>query len=539
MLDKLKSIQTKFVEFWNRFTSKQKTLIICISAAVVFTLVALVVLLNRTHYVTLASFENTTQAAEAKAVLDEAAIAYNVSSDGLIFYVDEELESNARLVLGENKIATENDDDFEEMFGNTGMSTTDSERQLREKIYTQNRIINDLELMEGVSKASVQISIPEASTSLLAETKESSASVLLVTSQDFTEESIEGIANYVSTALGNEDNDNVRIVDQTGRLLFGGSNTTASVTGVASLAVKIKDQVTNNLEDKVRSLLVNSGAYNDAEVAASLDIDLDETEIKDENHYTDDEEEDTGPMTSYYMYEAENADGVAGIPGTDSNDDVITDYDIIDGAEATSSANVIKQEFSESVKTTVTKKAVGTINTANSSIAVMLSKYVIYDEEKMKDAGLLKGTNFEAFQEENNERKVMEVDEATYEMVAMATGISTDDIQILAYEVPLFYPKETTAVDTATNYLQFVLAILIVLLLCFVVFKGMKPVEVTELEPELSVEALLATTKENQSLEDIEFSDKSATRQQIEKFVDENPEEVALLLRNWLNEDWE
>jgi flagellar M-ring protein FliF len=67
----------------------------------------------------------------------------------------------------------------------------------------------------------------------------------------------------------------------------------------------------------------------------------------------------------------------------------------------------------------------------------------------------------------------------------------------------------------------------------------MKPVEVTELEPELSVEALLATTKENQTLEDIEFSDKSATRQQIERFVDENPEEVALLLRNWLNDEWE
>ncbi len=40
-------------------------------------------------------------------------------------------------------------------------------------------------------------------------------------------------------------------------------------------------------------------------------------------------------------------------------------------------------------------------------------------------------------------------------------------------------------------------------------------------------------------MEDIEFSDKSAARVQIEKFVDENPEAVAQLLRNWLNEDWE
>ena len=98
--------------------------------------------------------------------------------------------------------------------------------------------------------------------------------------------------------------------------------------------------------------------------------------------------------------------------------------------------------------------------------------------------------------------------------------------------------KETSGIATS-NILQIILAILIAALLIFVVAKGMRPTEVTELEPELSVEALLATTKENQSLEDIEFSDKSATRQQIEHFVDENPEEVALLLRNWLNDDWD
>ncbi len=72
----------------------------------------------------------------------------------------------------------------------------------------------------------------------------------------------------------------------------------------------------------------------------------------------------------------------------------------------------------------------------------------------------------------------------------------------------------------------------------FVVLRGTAPVKVADEEPELSVEQLLATTKENQSLEDIEFSDKSETRKMIEKFVDENPEAVAQLLRNWLNDDW-
>lgn len=539
MLDRLKDIRTRIVEFWNRFTSKQKTLIISISAAVILTLVALIVLLNRTHYVELVTFDNTTDAAAAKTVLDEAGITnYNVSSNGLTISIAEKNESVARLALGENNIATNKDTDRDWLFDNS-MSTTDSERQLKNKLYKQNEIVKDLELIEGVKQANVQIDIPDATNSLLSSNKEASASVLLVTTEELEENQIEGIANHVATSLGNKTTNSVRIVDQSGKLLFSGDNDSATVSGSAAQTIKIKQQVTDNLQDQVRSLFVNSGIYNDAEVKANLDVDLNKTTVEDEHHYTDDDEEDTGPLVEVYTYDAENTDGTAGIPGTDSNDATVNDYEIVNGTSANSNASVVKQTFHDSVTTTVTEQSVGTVNTTNSTIAVVLSKYVIYDEAKMKKAGSLKGTNFEAFQDENDQRTPIEVDDETYALVEKATGISIENIQIQAYEVPLFYPKETSAMETAANYLQFVLALLIVLLLCFVVFKGMKPVEVIELEPELSVEALLATTKENQTLEDIEFSDKSATRQQIERFVDESPEQVALLLRNWLNDDWD
>ncbi|MGN0497245.1 MAG: hypothetical protein ACI4GW_13550 [Lachnospiraceae bacterium] len=538
MLDRLKKIQTRIVEFWNRFNSKQKTLIVSIAAAVILTLVALIVLLNRTTYVDLVTFDNTADAASAKSVLDESGIAYKVSGNGLSFTVDEKTEAQARLALGENNIATNANTDVDWALDNS-MSTTDSERNLKQKILLQNQIGNDLELIEGVKQASVQITVPDSTNSILSSEKETTASVLLITTGDFDSASVEGVANYVATSLGNKTTNSVRIVDQSGALLFGGDNDVNTAVGSAAQTVKITNQVTENLQDQVRGLFVNSGIYNDAEVKANLDIDLDSTTINDEHHYTDDEEEDTGPLVEQYTYDAQNVDGTSGIPGTDSNDDTVEDYEIMTNTSANSSASVVKNVFHDSVTSTVTEKAVGTVNTANSTIAVVLLKYVIYDEAQMKKSGELKGTNFEAFQSEHSEQVALEVDEETYALVEKATGISPENIQIRAFEVPLFYPKETSAVDTVTNYLQFLLAILIVALLCFVVFKGMKPVEVTELEPELSVEALLATTKENQTLEDIEFSDKSATRQQIERFVDENPEEVALLLRNWLNDDWD
>lgn len=538
MLDTLKSIQTKIVEFWNRFTSKQKTMIISISAAVILVLVALIVMLNRSNYVELVSFDNTADAAAAKEVLDGAGIKFTVSGNGLVFTVNEKDESNARLKLGENNIATNRNDDLDWLFDNS-MSTTDSERRLKDKIVTQNNISSDLELIEGVKQASVQITVPDSSNSLLSQEKEASASVLLITTGDFNVESVDAIANLVATSLGNKTTNSVRIVDQAGTLLFGGDNDTSTAAGSANQTMKIKEQVVNNVQDQVRSLFVNSGIYNDAEVKANLDINLNKTTVEDERHYTEDDEEDTGPLVEQYTYNAENTDGTAGIPGTDSNDGEINDYDLVDANNNSSSANVVKQTFHDSVTRTVTEESVGTVNTANSSVAVVLSRYVIYDEDTLRKAGQLKGTNFEKFQEENGARTPIEVDDETYGLVQAATGISVDNIQIQAFEVPLFYPSETTAAETVANYLQFILAILIVALLLFVVFKGMKPVEVTELEPELSVEALLATTKENQTLEDIQFSDKSLTRQQIERFVDENPEEVALLLRNWLDDDWD
>ena len=55
----------------------------------------------------------------------------------------------------------------------------------------------------------------------------------------------------------------------------------------------------------------------------------------------------------------------------------------------------------------------------------------------------------------------------------------------------------------------------------------------------MSVEELLASTKEQNKVEEIDFEEQSETGRAIEKFIEENPEAAASLLRNWLNEDWE
>ena len=81
--------------------------------------------------------------------------------------------------------------------------------------------------------------------------------------------------------------------------------------------------------------------------------------------------------------------------------------------------------------------------------------------------------------------------------------------------------------------------LLILGVLAFVVLRSMwtKKEAVEEQQEELPVESMLQSTPEA-VVETFEVETKSEQRQMIEQFVDENPEAVASLLRNWLNEEW-
>jgi flagellar M-ring protein FliF len=111
----------------------------------------------------------------------------------------------------------------------------------------------------------------------------------------------------------------------------------------------------------------------------------------------------------------------------------------------------------------------------------------------------------------------------------------------MAYDVPFFQYSSNTG-RSLTDWLQIALAIAIFAMLGFVVFRSTRKEKEPEPEPELSVEGLLEATKdaeeEEEPLEDIGYQEKSEVRIMIEKFVDENPEATAALLRNWLNDEW-
>ena len=289
----------------------------------------------------------------------------------------------------------------------------------------------------------------------------------------------------------------------------------------------------------MKNTALSTSLFNDATVAINLDLDWD-TVNKIATEYQAQEGREEGLYKDSYELESNGTNGASGTPGTTSNGESGTTYDLTDGTSSSSTYTVRQYSYLPNEFVTTTTSDPGKIVYDTSTMAVTLIKNVIYNEDECKNLGYLDNMTWDEFKAQNANPVQVEVNNDWMNMFSNATGISTDRISVLAYNVPYFYDTPKTSIlNRASFWIQIALAVAILGILVVVVLRSARPLTVEEKEPELSVEEMLASTKENQpSVDEIDLQEKSETRKAIEKFVDENPEAVALLLRNWLNDDW-
>lgn len=539
MMEQLISIKDKILEFWNKYTTRQKTIIVCVTLAIFFALVLLGYFLTRPVYVDLMTLSGST-ASEFSEALDSDGVDYEMESDNngnTTFRVEQSQYSQAMLLVGANKVLDENmtwDDALD-----NDMTTSSAEKSTKANLALQASIRTGLLNFDGVEDATVYLNRPSDDGTVYSEKKETAVSVAfrLKKGYEMTSETATAIAYYLANAVGNATTDNIVITDTAGTLLYGAKedNTLGgSVAGTADYVSKLR----NTFEKNVSDMLLKAG-YDDVQIgSANIVFDMDKvTELV--KTYTANEGQDQGLYSSSYNYKSTGTSGSGGIPGTDTNGDD-TDYDIASGGTSNSETTLDKYNYLPNETVQNIEHEVGAVRPEESSIGIVLTNFNVVKEESLEDQGLLDDISFDEYVEQNSAVTALEVPDELTQLVAAATGIATNNIVIQAQQKPLYEAAEEGSFsDNVSNYLMVLLTILIAGLLIFVIVRGTSPVEVTEMEPELSVEDLLATTQENeQNLEEIELGEKSETRVMIEKFVDENPEAVALLLRNWINEDW-
>lgn len=530
MADKLKELQAKLLEWWNRYTSKQKTLIISIVVGIIFVFAIIIYVGAQPKYV---RFRNCATAAEASKVMEtlqSAEITARVTSGGLCVDVEEDQVDAAELALGAAGLSDDVPSLSEVLNG--GFSTTDSDKQKLYIDHMQKELAANFETYKAVKDAKVQINYPDQDGTLASKKQEAYCYILLELNGSFNAENAATMAKAAAARLGSDTTENIVIADVEGNLLFSGEND-YTASGQATSFLELNDQAESYIKSKVTQALITTGQFDMVEVAPYLKFDYSNYEKTEHNYNAPDGRED-GFVSHENIQETENSSGIGGFPGTDSNDE--NSYVWQDGSNTESSSSSVDRNYLYNEEMLKTMTPAGIIDYKNSSITVTAISYNVIRQELAESQGLLDGTTWEEFKVVNDTSEKITVDEDFYSAVATATGIDPAKITIVAYRENLFYDKEEKEINWNTVS-SIAIIVIILALLAFVILRSMRNDTEVEQEEELSIENLLQSTQEPE-LESINVDNKSEARKMIEKFVDENPDAAANLLRNWLNEDW-
>lgn len=530
MADRLKELQAKVLEWWNRYTSKQKTIIILIATAIVFIFALLVYWLSQPNYTRFQTCETVAEASQIMEVLENEGFDVKISTDGLKIDIDKSQVGEAMLAVADAGITTDEPDLSDLLDG--GFSQTESDKQKLYVTYLEAAMEADFKKYNAVKNANVQLDVPDQDGTLISSKEETSCYILLELSGTFTSENAATMAKAAATRLGNSTTDSIVIVDTDGNMLFSAEGDTTTA-GTASSLLELNEQAERYIEAKVSQALLMTGQFDVVTVASYLNFDYSSYEYANHEYYAPDGR-DEGMKSSESTSESYNTSGTGGVPGTDSNDEnsyLLEDSSNTESSTETKDTNYVPNESMMSYSTPA-----GIIDYDTSSITITAVDYNVIKESVVKSQGLLDGITWEEYKELNSAATKLTVDEEFYNAVSTATGIPVDKITIVAYRENLFYDAETQSVNWST-ILSILMIVIILALLVFVILRSMRIEREVEPEEELSVENLLQSTQETE-IEDIEVESKSETRKMIEKFVDDNPEAAANLLRNWLNEDW-
>ncbi len=538
MQEQLQNRFSSLKEKWQGLDRDQK-LKVSIAAVVLLTSLAAFIFISvKPNMVTLWSDLSYTELGEVQKVLDDSSISYT-ATDTTIYVEDKDL-TQAKVVLAEANVPTASKGyTYADAFANSGMTATDSVKKESFRLASESSIQEALESLDGVESAKVTIILPEDTNYFIKDQPPTSASVFLTTSREITKAEGQTMARLVATSVEGLSMDNIEISDQNYTNIYSGTADTSSAAQASSIYEQ--EQIRkNDIEKSVKSTL--SPLYNNVFVTPNIVFNWDEEVQSSVNYNTPD---DTATNTGYIDQQTTDKSSYENtipndVPGTDTNGQT-TSYQSTGDENSSASTNKGQTNYIYNQTNSEIKKQVGVIDNDKSSIAVTVYNNKIYDEETLEAQGALEGTTWNDYKASIPASTPITIDESLVANIQAGTGIQ--NVSIIGYEVPTFIDAEKVPIDTR-QIIMFVVLALLILVLAIGIIRNTQKEEITEVEPELSVEDLLLSTqmeeeREIQRLKEIEFNAENETKKQIDKFVKEKPDAVAQLLRNWLSEDWE
>ena len=541
MQEKLQAALQKLTDRWKGLERGQKIKIMAIAIIFLIVLGIAVFLALKPQMYKLVSNSDSLTLTNAKAVLDDAGIPSELTQNGTALQVKRQDVGNAKIALETNDVFTGKKFTYYDALEYSSMGTTDMIKNENLKKATQTELEEMIMKMKGVQGATVRLVIPGDSNFFLPDNT-ASASILLESNGQLESGQAEAIARLVQRSVKNLALENIEITDQNYNMLFSG----VAIQGNGGLRTQMDAEMLMKAAIETQIKKAAEPIYDQTNTIFNLRFNWDKISEQ-STRYTNPFDSESqagfidGESISKQTYQGTNPGGEVGLG---ANDQQTPTYQM--GGADTSSATINEKEASYiyDVVEQIKEGQIGNVLLDDSSIAVIVYRYTNYSEDYMTQNNRLGGASWIDFKQNTHPTEFTFAGDDPF-VTALKTGTGIRNLVVTGYDVPVFMDRMVTPIHVETIVMLVILGLLI-LMLAYFLLRRTQPDEVTEIEPELSVEDLLVSSQiddrketEMEKLRDIEFGIDSEVKRQIEKFVDEKPDAVAQLLRNWLNEDWE
>lgn len=321
-----KKIWQQVSDFWFSRNRAQKIKLLVSSFLIICTLGVLTFLLNRPSYTTLYTNLDAKDAGDIVSKLEDSKIAYKLEDGGKTILVDPKQVYKIRLMLAQEGLPKGGVIDFSDVFNKTKLGTTDWERQLQYNQALQGELTKTIEEMAEVQSARIHIVQPEKTLFIETDSKsEPSAAVFLKLKPgaQITEEEVKGIINLISHSVEGMKPENVTVIDDYGRLLSDiALNQDDNSKEIINSQLNIQNNFQRQLQASVQSLLEQVFGPGNVVVRVSAKLNFDKKVV--ENKLFSPVNKDTGEGIIRSVQDLrEHFTGVGsasgGVPGVDTN----------------------------------------------------------------------------------------------------------------------------------------------------------------------------------------------------------------------------
>lgn len=538
MPEEIKKFGQKITDFWKSLDKSQKTRIYITSIIVTLCVVLGLILLNKPNRMVLIRDADPKEVGEMSAILNENNIWNSIENNGTSIVIDAKDNNKAQVILAQ-KGYPKSGMTFEDAISMIGMSTTESDKKQIWKQQKTADIENKLKMLDNIKNASVILALPERSIFMMPgeEASMPTAYVMVEPKEQLNAKQVEAIVMIVSRSVENLKPENITVVDNNLNILNYSSKDPTLDLVTTQEEMRYKKAL--ELQNRVYEYFSVGEFDNFDTIRVVVNPVLDFDTLKEQKKIISNPEGMTegavisSETTSEQLYNVpgENvpAPGMDANPGTDLVDAPTYQIGGQENSSYTRQHDIRNYAYNETISES--EKAVGVLIPEKSTMAISLwYGRRVTDPEKLSDEFL----------------------ESVKMAASTATGIPVENISV--NKMRLAEPKEEEETpsrediirELITVYglpilgLQFAIAILLIILIARRKEKKLQKAlqAVAESQQQQQQEAA-ESGKEEESVPEIVLEEKSEIMKQLSRFVDQRPEAVAQLLKNWLAEDWD